>query len=51
MRTFKFSNRNDVHNEPIDVVQSDSRLVAAKYFARKKNLSLKDFLKIFKVNK
>lgn len=48
---YTFSSRSDINNEPIDSVRTVSRLLAAKYFADRKNLPLKSFLKIFKVSK
>jgi hypothetical protein len=45
------SRRFDSYDESIDSIISPSRLLAAKYFAKRKRLSLKDYLKIFKVSK
>ncbi len=45
------SYRNDHTNEAIDSTSIYSRLEAAKYFAKRKSLPLKEYLKIFKVSK
>lgn len=45
------SHRNDHTNEAIDSITTSSRLAAAKYFAKRKLLPLKEYLKIFKVSK
>jgi hypothetical protein len=46
---FAFYNKNDKLQETISRTMSTSRLNAAKYFAARKNLELKSFLKIFGV--
>ena len=46
---FKFYNRNDRNQETIGRVITTSRLQAAKMFAERKQLPLKEFLKIFGV--
>jgi hypothetical protein len=46
---FKFYNRNDKNKETIGRVVTTSRLQAAKLFAERKQLPLKEFLKIFGV--
>jgi hypothetical protein len=46
---FKFYNRNDRSQETIGRVLTTSRLQAAKMFAERKQLPLKEFLKIFGV--
>jgi len=46
---FAFYSRNDKSQETISRVVSTSRLKAAKYFAERKQLPLKEFLKIFGV--
>ena len=46
---FKFYNRNDKNQETIGRVITTSRLQAAKLFAERKQLLLKEFLKIFGV--
>lgn len=46
---FGFYNRNDWNQELISRTISTSRLNAAKYFAERKQLPLKEFLKIFGV--
>jgi len=43
--------RKDENKESIDKVKSTSRLKAAKYFAERKQLPLKEFLKIWGVGK
>jgi hypothetical protein len=46
---FAFYNRNDRSQETIARTLSTSRLNAAKYFAERKQLPVKEFLKIFGV--
>jgi hypothetical protein len=46
---FKFYSRNDKTQETIGRVLASSRLQAAKIFAERKQLPLKEFLKIFGV--
>jgi hypothetical protein len=47
-----FYNKSDKSKEPIGRTSKyDSRLTAAKYFAKIKNLELKQFLKLFNVEK
>jgi hypothetical protein len=46
---FKFYNRNDRSQETIGRAVTTSRLQAAKMFAERKQLPLKEFLKIFGV--
>ena len=46
---FKFYNRNDRNQETIGYAVTTSRLQAAKMFAERKQLPLKEFLKIFGV--
>ena len=46
---FKFYNRNDKDQETIGRAVATSRLQAAKLFAERKRLPLKEFLKIFGV--
>ena len=46
---FKFYNRNDKNQETIGRVVTTSRLQAAKYFAARKQLDLKTFLKLYSV--
>lgn len=43
--------KNDQTKEPLGKVVSTSRLKAAKSFADRKQLSLKEFLKLFSVEK
>jgi hypothetical protein len=46
---FGFYNKTDNSQEVISRTLSTSRLNAAKYFAERKQLPLKEFLKIFTV--
>jgi hypothetical protein len=46
---FKFYNKKDKDQETIGRVVTTSRLQAAKLFAERKQLPLKEFLKIFGV--
>jgi hypothetical protein len=46
---FKFYNRYDKNQEAIGRVVTTSRLQAAKLFAERKQLPLKEFLKVFSV--
>ena len=46
---FKFYSRNDKDQEKIGRVVTTSRLQAAKLFAERKQLPLKEFLKVFSV--
>ena len=49
---FSFYNKFDEKKESISVIDGlTSRLQAAKYFAKLKALSLKDFLRIFGIKK
>ena len=43
--------KNDQNKEPLGKVVSISRLKAAQTFAERKQLPLKDFLKLFSVEK
>lgn len=45
------SSRVDPYGESMDSIISTSRLLAAKYFAKRKRLPLREYLKIFKVSK
>jgi len=55
MKNYQFYSRANFNNnnnaECIGKVRTFSRLNAAKHFAKIKNLSLRDFLRIFKVSK
>lgn len=51
MPKYYFYYKGDSKQEPINKTKSNSRLKAAKYFAKVKNLKLKEFLEIFGVNK
>jgi hypothetical protein len=46
---YGFYYRNSTKQEIIGKIISNSRLKAAQYFAKLKNLPLKDFLKVFGV--
>jgi hypothetical protein len=46
---FKFYNKNDKNQETIGRVVTSSRLQAARLFAERKQLPLKEFLKVFSV--
>lgn len=46
---FGFYNRQDRSEEVINRTFSTTRLNAAKYFAQRKQLPLKEFLKIFAI--
>ena len=48
---FGFYHKTDKTQETISSVISTSRLQAAKQFAERKQLSLKEFLKLFSVKK
>jgi hypothetical protein len=48
---FEFYHRNDKTREAISRTISVSRLQAAKHFAERKQLSLKEFLKLFGIKK
>lgn len=51
MSKYYFYSRVDKTQEAIDSVRAFSRLQAAKYFAKRKQLDLKSFLSIFAVSK
>jgi len=46
-----FYSKFDSNNEPISKTNFGSRLLAAKFFAKMKNLTLKSFLSIYRVKK
>jgi len=50
-RKYSFCYRNQYTGEVIDSVDAVSRLAAAKFFAARKQLTLKEFLKIFTISK
>lgn len=50
-KLYHASYRIDMTNEKIDTILAPSRLLAAKYFSRRKDLSLKNYLKIYKISK
>ena len=51
MKKYYFYSRRDKSKEPINSTISISRLKAATYFAKLKQLTLKSFLEIFAVSK
>ena len=51
MKKYEFSSRKDIEGEAYGSTISFSRLSAARLFAEKKRLPLKDFLRIYKVTK
>jgi hypothetical protein len=51
IKKYFFFERNDKAQEPVNKIESPSRLIAAKYFACVKRLTLKQFLKIYAINK
>lgn len=50
-KKYSFFYRNQYTGEVIDCVEAVSRLAAAKFFAARKKLTLKEFLKIFTISK
>lgn len=48
---YVFFAKRDADREAIGVVEAPSRFIAAKYFAKRKNLTLKQFLKIYTIPK
>jgi len=50
-KKYTFHIRNDQSQEPISKTLASGRLAAAKYFAARKHLSLKQFLNIYAVSK
>ncbi len=48
---YYFYSKHDGSKEPIAQTNAKSRLAAAKYFAQIKQMSLKQFLTIFTINK
>ena len=50
-KLYHSSFRVDKTNECIDTILAPSRLLAAKYFSKRKDLSLKNYLKIYKISK
>lgn len=51
LKRYYSSLKGDNSNERIDSIISPSRLMAARYFSKRKNLPLKSYLKIFKISK
>ena len=51
MKSYFFYSKNDTSKEPIFWCKSTNRLSAARKFAIGKQLSLKQFLKIYSVSK
>ncbi len=49
--SYGFYSKIDPNCELINVISTSSRLSAAKYFAAKKQLDLKTFLKIYSVTR
>jgi hypothetical protein len=50
-KKYYFYAKNDWQQEPISRTVAPGRLSAAKYFAGRKNLTLKDFLNIYSVSR
>ena len=50
-KKYYFYVKNDWQQEPISRIIASSRLAAAKYFAERKNLTLKDFLNIYSISR
>lgn len=50
-KEYCFYSKIDSSQEPIDRIKALGRLEAAKFFAMRKNLSLKSFLKIYSITK
>tara|TARA_R100000908_G_C3746790_1_gene141981 strand:+ start:40 stop:195 length:156 start_codon:yes stop_codon:yes gene_type:complete len=51
MAKYFFYSKNDQKQEPISIIYSSSRLKAAKLFAKRKKMELKQFLSIFSISK
>ena len=51
MKKFSFYFKDDNKKEKISTIESPSRLSAARYFAKLKNLNLKEFLSIWKITR
>jgi len=51
MKRFSFFVKKDKSKEAISSTEASGRLAAAKYFAKQKKLSLKQFLRIFSISK
>jgi len=50
-KRYYFYAKNDWQQEPISYTLSPNRLLAAKFFASRKNLTLKSFLNIYSVSR
>lgn len=50
-RKYSFYSRNDQSQESISSTLASGRLAAAKYFAARKRLSLKQFLNIYAISR
>jgi hypothetical protein len=51
MKVYYYHSRVDINKEPLSKTMAVSRYNAAKYFAERKQLSLKSFLLIYQVPK
>jgi len=51
MKRFSFFSKSDKKKEAISITEASGRLEAAKIFAARKKLSLKQFLRIFSISK
>ena len=51
MKVYYYHSRVDINKEPLSKTMAASRYNAAKYFAERKQLSLKSFLLIYQVPK
>ena len=51
MKSYAFYSRSDANQEVIAKTVATSRLRAAEYFAKKKAMTLKSFLKIYTITK
>jgi hypothetical protein len=51
MKSYGFYSRSDINQEIVAKTKAMSRLKAAEYFAKKKAMSLKSFLKIYAITK
>lgn len=49
MKNYSFAYVNDSNNEPIDTKSFSSLLEATEYFSKQKQLSINEFLKLYKV--
>lgn len=51
MKSYFFYHKNSPVREPLQQISASSRLKAALYFAKTKNLPLREFLKIFSISR